>query len=130
MTEAKRDEGAGLSGSGVERPVGRPVPKRTGLRVACLLEQADYKPGEQAPDGYLAWHEWAEVQHKAGLRQKQCGRCGLWRYPQELDNVTTKWEARTRGGKMVKQELPVCLKCTAVAGSKTPNDRANLEPTA
>ena len=52
------------------------------LRVACILEQATYKPGDQAPEGYLAWHEWAEVQHKAGLRQKQCGRCGLWRQSQ------------------------------------------------
>ncbi len=34
----------------------------------------DFKPGDQAPEGYLAWHEWAEVQHKAGLRPKECGR--------------------------------------------------------
>ena len=34
------------------------------LRVACILEQAAYKPGDQAPEGYLAWHEWAEA---AGL---------------------------------------------------------------
>ena len=33
------------------------------LRVACILEQAAYKPGDQAPEGYLAWHEWAEVQN-------------------------------------------------------------------
>ena len=50
--------------------------KTRGLRVVCILEQATYKPGDQAPEGYLAWHEWAEVQHKAGLRQKQCGQCG------------------------------------------------------
>ena len=31
----------------------------------------NYKPGDQAPNGYLGWHEWAEVQHKAWLRQKQ-----------------------------------------------------------
>jgi len=41
-----------------------------------LCVQPGFKPGDQAPSGYLAWHEWAEVQHKAGLRQKQCGRCG------------------------------------------------------
>jgi hypothetical protein len=52
--------------------------------MVCILADARYKPGDQAPEGYLAWHEWAEVQHKAGLRQKQCGRCGLWRYPQQL----------------------------------------------
>jgi hypothetical protein len=52
----------------------------------CILEQRSYKPGEQAPKGYLAWHEWALAQHKAGLRQIQCGHCGLWYYPQELDH--------------------------------------------
>lgn len=34
--------------------------ERKGIRIACLLAQATYKPGDQAPDGYLAWHEWAE----------------------------------------------------------------------
>jgi len=62
------------------------------LNVACILEQAHYKPGDQAPEGYLAWHEWAEVQHKAGLRQKQCGRCGLWRYPQQLSATIDRVE--------------------------------------
>lgn len=42
-----------------------------------------FKPGDPPPSGYLDWHEWARVQHKAGLRQKQCRECGLWRYPQE-----------------------------------------------
>lgn len=51
----------------------------------CILEQRSYEPGEQAPQGYLAWHEWAWAQHKAGLRQTQCGCCGLWFFPQELD---------------------------------------------
>ena len=34
-----------------------------------ILWQAEYKPGDQAPEGYLAWHEWAEVQHEAGLQR-------------------------------------------------------------
>lgn len=59
-----------------KRPAPTPKPPASKLRVVCILEQATYKPGDQAPDGYLARHEWAEVQHKAGLRQKQCGRCG------------------------------------------------------
>lgn len=54
----------------------------------------DFKPGDQAPDGYLAWHEWAEVQHKAGLRQKECGRCGKWKYPQELSDQIDRHEVK------------------------------------
>ena len=84
------------------------------LRVACILEQAHYKPGDQAPDGYLAWHEWAEVQHKAGLRQKQCGRCGLWRYPQQLSAEVDHAElvmTRKRKSRRVTVETPVCNDC-------------------
>jgi hypothetical protein len=43
-----------------------------------------FKPGDQPPQGYVAWHEWAAVQHRAGMRQRQCQKCGLWRYPQEV----------------------------------------------
>ncbi|TVO55356.1 hypothetical protein [Denitromonas halophila] len=78
--------------------------------MACELEQNTYKPGDPAPDGYLAWHEWAEAQHKAGLRQKQCGRCGLWRYPQELSDAIDRHELKSRKGP-VFVESPVCLKC-------------------
>lgn len=92
------------------------------LHVACILEQDTYKPGDQAPEGYLAWHEWAGVQHKAGLRQKQCGRCGLWRYPQELSEHMVRWQGFTARGKPAHQMAPLCLKCEA--RSKTPNDRA------
>ena len=56
--------------------------------TSCILQQRTYKPGDPEPDGYLAWHEWAAAQHKAGLRQRQCGRCGLWNYPQELSAGT------------------------------------------
>lgn len=95
------------------------APKRKGMRVACLLVQEDYKPGDQAPDGYLAWHEWADVQHKAGLRQKQCGECGLWRYPQELSEHMVRWQGFTARGKPVHKMTPLCLKCEA--RKKTPN---------
>ena len=98
----------------------------TALRVACILEQATYKPGDQAPEGYLAWHEWAEVQHKAGLRQKQCGKCGLWRYPQELSGEWLRWEAKTARGKAVQQMAPVCLKCQLLARHEPPN--GSVEP--
>lgn len=49
-----------------------------------ILVGGRYKPGDAAPDGYLAWHAWAAVQHRAGLRQRQCPGCGKWRFPQEI----------------------------------------------
>jgi hypothetical protein len=54
------------------------------MRYAGLIVGRDYKPGDPAPDGYLAWHEWADVQAAAGLEQVQCETCRLWRFPQEL----------------------------------------------
>lgn len=101
-------------GAPLQQPVGRLEPKRAGMRVACILEQATYKPGDQAPEGYLAWHEWAEVQHKAGLRQKQCGRCGLWRYPQQLSAEVDRTDlvmTRKRKSRRVTVETPVCNDC-------------------
>ena len=77
-----------------------------------LLAQKEYKPGDMPPDGYLAWHEWAEVQRKAGIKQRQCGRCGLWRTPQELSgkiDVTL----HDKRGNQVKIESDVCIKCVA-----------------
>ena len=63
-----------------------------------LTVAGDYKPGDQPPTGYIDWHEWAEVQHKAGLRQKECGRCGKWKYPQELSDQTDRHEMQSRKG--------------------------------
>jgi hypothetical protein len=31
-----------------------------------------------APQGYLAWHEWADKKGKTH-RQQRCGECGLWK---------------------------------------------------
>ena len=76
--------------------------------IICMTP--DFKPGDQAPEGYLAWHEWAEVQHKAGLRQKECGRCGKWNFPQELSD---QWDRNTFDSRKgtVMLMTPVCLKC-------------------
>ena len=76
----------------------------------------DFKPGDQAPEGYLAWHEWADKQHKAGLRQKECGRCGRWKYPQELSATQDAFEAKSRKG-LVNFKTPVCHTCAAHAES-------------
>lgn len=83
------------------------------MRVACILEQDAYKPGDPEPEGYLARHEWAEVQHKAGLRQKQCGRCGLWHYPQQLSDQIDRVDMQSREGPVTVATV-VCLKCAAL----------------
>jgi hypothetical protein len=43
-----------------------------------------YKPGDPQPEGYLDRQEWARVQLKAGLRQRRCPRCSLWKFPQQF----------------------------------------------
>ena len=58
--------------------------------------QETYKPGDAEPKGYVEWQEWADAQRKAGLKQVQCGRCGLFKFPQQLS------------GK-------VCIKCLELA---------------
>lgn len=80
------------------------------MKVARILVRDTYKPGDLPPDGYLAWHEWAEVQRKAGIKQVQCGKCGRWQTPQELSGKTMRWTAQSRNGP-VEQTAPVCSKC-------------------
>ena len=77
---------------------------------AYMKPYAAFRPGDPPPTGYLAWHEWAEVQHMAGLRQMQCGRCGLWRYPQELSSEV---ETREMRGEAKAVDKAVCLKCAS-----------------
>ena len=90
--------------------------------IVCV--QPEFKPGDQAPEGYLAWHEWAEVQHKAGFRQKQCGRCEKWKYPQELSDKIDIFKAKTRKGP-VTVESPVCNECNK---KQTPKAEIKNEP--
>jgi hypothetical protein len=70
--------------------------------------------------GYVAWHEWAAIQEKAGLRQSRCGICGLWRYPQELSEKTVTSKATTckYGGMVVITTKPVCNICAANVGDE------------
>lgn len=88
------------------------------IKVACILDAGTYKPGDPAPEGYLQWHEWAETQHKAGLQQKACGRCGLWKFPQELSGSIDRCEMQSRKGP-VTVETPVCIQCAAAGVADT-----------
>jgi hypothetical protein len=44
-----------------------------------------------APDGYVAWHEWAEEMHAKGYRTKRCPGCGLYKIwtPKAVDPTPT-----------------------------------------
>jgi hypothetical protein len=87
-----------------------------GIRIVSLDNQREYQPGDPAPEGYMAWHEWAGVQHKAGLRQQRCGHCLLWKYPQELSDKTVTQTATTRkhGGQTVTRTSPICRDCAEI----------------
>lgn len=58
--------------------------------LVCLLAPPTFKPGDKPPSGrldtYLNWHEWADVQRRAGIRQSQCSACGRWITPQERED--------------------------------------------
>jgi len=54
------------------------------LPVTILDIGGTFKVGDMPPSGYCDWHQWAEVQHKGGLRQKRCGFCSKWNFPQEM----------------------------------------------
>ena len=58
------------------------LPTRQKPRLVCLLRTPTFKAGDPPPRGYLAWHEWARIQDKAGLRQARCSS-GYWHFPQE-----------------------------------------------
>lgn len=86
------------------------------MKVACVLTTSNYKPGDLPPVGYLEWHEWAEIQRKAGIKQVQCGNCGLWKTQQELSAEVFEFTARDRKGNHKILRLPLCSKCVTHDG--------------
>jgi hypothetical protein len=88
-------------------------------RAVRISVAGDFKPGDPAPAGYLDWHEWAAIQHKAGMRQEECGRCGRWKFPQELSDQRIDTPARTRSGLGMTLTSAVCLECAAPSTEKT-----------
>jgi chemotaxis protein histidine kinase CheA len=59
-------------------------------KAAQPAQESQAQPDDPPPEGYLAWHEWARYQHRAGLRQRRCPVCCLWKFPQEKCNHTTR----------------------------------------
>jgi hypothetical protein len=78
---------------------------------AIVTYAGDYMPGDPPPEGYLEWHEWAAVQHRAGLRQQQCCDCSQWRYPHELSTQPVEFVVFTARGKRVRLSEWRCVKC-------------------
>lgn len=78
-----------------------------------LTLAGDYQPGDMGPIGYMEREEWAVVQMKAGLHQVACGRCGEWKFPQELSDKYHRTTAINRRGEVVKLIDSVCLQCAA-----------------
>lgn len=76
-----------------------------------ILVQTDHAVSVAAPSGYLAWHEWAQLQSKAGLKQVACGRCGKWNFPQELALAVDRNTMQGRKGPVAIQ-TPVCSECS------------------
>lgn len=77
---------------------------------------SEYRAGSPKPDGYVARSLWAEAQLAAGLRQRPCAMCGLWKFPQEMGKRSMRGDATMiDGGRLVavKTEQPVCIECEA-----------------
>jgi hypothetical protein len=82
-------------------------------RFGIISFTPPFKPGDPAPTGYNDWHAWADVQHKAGLRQVTCGVCSLWKYPQELSDTIRSFEAEDKRGNKMRFQFRTCLGCEA-----------------
>lgn len=81
--------------------------------IVHICGTREYRPGDPAPVAYAEWHAWAAVQHRAGLRQRRCGDCGLWRYPQELTGRERVAHPVRGDGVAVAVRSPICKKCAA-----------------
>jgi len=55
----------------------RSAPNRAKLLARMELDQACLSSHTPCPEGYLAWHEWAEKKAKTH-RQVKCKGCGLY----------------------------------------------------
>lgn len=78
--------------------------------IVCV--GSEFKPGDPPPSGYNEWHEWAEVQHEAGLRQKKCAKCGKLKWPQQMSNQTIPVKySKTEHGQVIIRNEVICNEC-------------------
>lgn len=76
-----------------------------------------FNPGDPPPTGYVAWHEWARVQHKSGLRQARCGKCSRWYFPQEMSGERITSTVKDAKGRSHTRTSPVCALCAKERGA-------------
>ena len=50
--------------------------------IICI--SPPFKVGDPPPSGYTAWHEWARMQYRGGLRQRLDPLTFRWKCPQEF----------------------------------------------
>jgi hypothetical protein len=61
--------------------------------MTCAFNMTpEVKAGDPAPKGYVAWHDWARVQHRGGLRQTRCEH-GFWAFPRQKCDHQLRLEA-------------------------------------
>lgn len=69
-------------------------------------------PGrEEAPEGYIAWHEWAAQQAAKGHVQERCCMCSKLRFPVEMSGEVSVSFPQRSDGTNIEVRSPVCLKC-------------------
>lgn len=84
--------------------------------MTSITIAASFKAGDPPPKGYLQWHAWADAQAKAGLKQRRCAHCSLWRFPQELSAEVAASLLYDSAGNPVPADSPVCLECVRAQG--------------
>lgn len=80
-----------------------------------LLAMPTFRPGDPQPvgAGYLEWHEWADVQRKAGIKQTECPKCCKWFCPQDLSDKTHVYTLTNRYGEEIRASAKLCKGCAA-----------------
>lgn len=83
------------------------------MKGVRILVMPKYKAGDLPPEGYLQWHEWADIQRKAGIKQTECPTCSKWQTPQELSTHEVRWPVTDRRGNARMLSSFECAKCFA-----------------
>lgn len=93
---------------------------QNGVIVGRVTFGQRWDVGDQPPNGYLDWDEWAGVQHKGGLRQVHCPECVTYKYPQELSHEIVTMTCYRLNRK--REQIPVTLmsrRCNACVSRRT-----------
>lgn len=85
------------------------------IHISHIDSSPTSHPGDMPPDGYTSRAQWADVQLAAGLKQRRCGNCSMWFFPQELSGHKIKTDAIVKLRGMTLNHItllsPVCKGC-------------------